>query len=352
MRTIWKGPISFGALSIPVRLHAATEERVVRFHQLHKKDDGEITLRRACSLCGEEMPPEEVIRGYEYEKGRFVAISDEDLREVPTRSARGIDIIEFVDVEAVDPFFFQRPYYLEPEEDGLKGYALLREAMEDQDKIAIGKLALHGKEHLVGIRGVDSMLILETMNWPEEIVTALFPILEKDAGLTQDEIDLASEIVDTLSSDWEPLQLHDEYRDALKDFVSKKATARPVAGDVEAEGATTESPGYSRLGPDAFLATLRASLEMAQIRANAAEALGVSIGALSSRLDVPQPALRPVEDARRGVPRASGHDREARAVAEEAAGARTDGSGVGSAPGIRVRSARTSGSGRAPGAKK
>jgi DNA end-binding protein Ku len=391
MRTIWKGPISFGALSIPVRLHAATEERVARFHQLHKTDDGEITIGRVCSLCGQAVPPEEVVRGYEYEKGRFVAISDDELREVPTRSARGIDIIEFVDAEAVDPFFFQRPYYLEPDEDGLRGYALLREAMEDQDKIAIGKLALHGKEHLVGIRGVDSMLILETMNWPEEIVSASFPILEKDAGLTEDEIDVASKIVDTLSSAWEPLQLHDEYRDALRDFISEKTAERHIAGDGRAKEAAEESASHPATGVDAFMSTLRSSLEMAQVRANAAEALGVSIGALSSRLDVPEPVLhtatgsreaqhepgadegaakaglekadavggdaagatkRPTAGPRRGALHISGRDREARALAEEAAGAQTDGSGVGSLPGIRVRAARASGKGRWRGAQR
>lgn len=260
MKMIWKGAISFGLITIPVRLYPAVKEKTVAFHQLHDWDGGRIFYTRTCSLCGEEVPFDHIVRGYEYEKGRYVALSENDLLAVRARSSRTIDLVQFVDLASVDPIYFQKPYYLEPEEVGLKAYQLLRQAMEAAGKVAVGKLALHAKEHLVSIRSYADKLVLETMNWPDEIRQVDFPILERDPGVRPQELEMARSLVESLSAEWRPEEFRDEYRDALLALIDEKVAGLPVEAP--------EEPADGRPGEVVdFMAALQAGIAAAKARA-------------------------------------------------------------------------------------
>ncbi len=263
MKMIWKGAISFGLITIPVRLYPATEEKTVAFHQLHDRDGGRILYTRTCTLCGEEVPFEHILRGYEYEKDRYVSLSDDDLMGVRARSSRTIDLVEFVDLAAVDPLYFQKPYYMEPEEIGLKPYQLLREAMEGAGKVAVGKLALHAKEHLVVLRPYSRMLVLETMNWPDEIRAAEFPVLDGDPNIRPQELEMAKSLVESLSAEWRPEEFRDEYRDALLALIDEKVAGLPPAPPAQEFEAAPGGPGEVV----DFVAALQASIEAAKKRA-------------------------------------------------------------------------------------
>jgi DNA end-binding protein Ku len=168
-RAMWKGAISFGLVTIPVAVYPATEEKSVRFNQLHEKDGGRIKYKRVCSKEGEEVPFDEIVKGYEYEKDHYVTLSDEDFDAVPVASSRSIDIHQFVDLEEIDPMLYKKSYFLVPEETGAKAYALLREAMADENKVGVAKVSFRDKEHLAALRFVDDAFVLETMFWPDEI---------------------------------------------------------------------------------------------------------------------------------------------------------------------------------------
>src|SRR5437867_2102705 len=178
-RTMWKGAISFGLVSIPVGLYPATEEKTLRFNQLHDKDHGRIKYMRVCSKCGEEVSFDHIVKGYEYEKEQYVVLEDEDFDAVPVESSRAIDIHQFVDLEEIDPIYFQKSYYLVPEEMGVKAYTLLRRAMEEDGRVAVAKISFRDKEHLATLRFKDSVFVLETMFWPDEIRPSDFDVLDK-----------------------------------------------------------------------------------------------------------------------------------------------------------------------------
>jgi DNA end-binding protein Ku len=262
MKMIWKGAISFGLITIPVRLYPAVQEKTVAFHQLHDRDGGRIYYSRVCSLCGEEVPYDHLVRGYEYEKGRFIALTDDDLLAVRARSSRTIDLVQFVDAAAIDPVYFQKPYFLEPDELGLKPYQLLRQAMETAGKVGVGKLALHAKEHLVTLRAYAGMLVLETMNWPDEIREAAFAILDTEPALQPRELEMATSLVQSLSAEWRPEEFRDEYRDALLALIEEKVAGLPVEAPAEEAPADADRPGEVV----DFVAALQASIEAAQQR--------------------------------------------------------------------------------------
>jgi len=263
MKMIWKGAISFGLINIPVRLYPTVREKTVAFHQLHDKDGGRIFYTRVCSLCGEEVPYDHIVRGFEYEKGRYVSLGEDDLMAVRARASRTIDLVQFVDLTAVDPVFFQKPYYLEPDELGLKPYQLLRQAMEAAGKVAVGKLALHAKEHLVTLRPYQGMLILETMYWPDEIREAAFPVLDADPAVRPQELEMAVSLVDQLSAEWYPEEFRDDYREALLALIEEKVAGLPVEAPAEEPAPAGGRPGEVL----DFLSALQASVEAAKKRA-------------------------------------------------------------------------------------
>ena len=218
-RTMWKGAISFGLVSIPVGLYPATEEKTLRFNQLHDKDHGRIKYQRTCSICGEEVPFEHIVKGYEYEKGQYVVLEDEDFDAVPVESSRAIDIVQFVDLEDIDPIYYQKSYYLVPEETGVKAYSLLREAMSEDGKVGVAKVSFRDREHLATLRFVDKVFVLETMYWPDEIRPAEFEELDKDVKVRPQEVQMAKTLIDNLTEDWDPDQFRDQYREALLGIV-------------------------------------------------------------------------------------------------------------------------------------
>ncbi len=227
-RTMWKGVISFGLVSIPIRVFPATEEKTLRFNQLHDKDGGRIKYQRVCSVCGEEVSFEHIVKGYEYEKDRYVVLSDEDFDAVPLESSRAIDIQQFVDLTEIDPILYKKSYYLVPEETGVKAYTLLREAMAGDGKVGIAKVSFRDKEHLAALRFKDNVFVLETMFWPDEIREAEFEELDKSVKLRPQEVQMAQTLIENLTEDWNPEQYRDEYREALLGIVEKKAAGEEI----------------------------------------------------------------------------------------------------------------------------
>jgi len=225
---MWKGAISFGLVTVPVKLYPATEEKALRFNQLHDEDHGRIKYLRVCAVCGQEVPFEHIVKGYEYEKDKYVVLSDEDLDAVPVESSKAIDIVQFVDLADIDPIYFQKSYYLVPEETGLKAYTLLRRAMEEDGRVAIAKVAFREKEHLAALRFKDNVFVLETMFWPDEIRAADFEVLDKKVQIRDQEVQMAKSLIDNLTDAFKPEQFKDEYREALLDIVEKKVSGEEI----------------------------------------------------------------------------------------------------------------------------
>ena len=227
-RTMWKGAISFGLVSIPIRVFPATEEKTLRFNQLHAKDGGRIKYQRVCSIDGEEVPFDQIVKGYEIEKDHYVMLDDEDFDKVPVESSRAIDIQEFVDISDIDPIYYKKTYYLVPDETGVKAYTLLREAMSDSSKVGIAKVSFRDKEHLAALRFKDEVFVLETMYWPDEIREAEFDELQQPVKLRPQEVQMAQALIESLSGDWNPEEFTDEYREALMSIVEAKASGEEI----------------------------------------------------------------------------------------------------------------------------
>jgi len=235
VKTIWKGAISFGLVTIPVRVYGATEAKSLRFHQLHEPDGGRIRYKRVCSVDGEEVEYSEIVKGYEYEKDHYVTLTDEELDSLPVKTAKAIEIERFVDAEEIDPIYFQKAYYLVPEGTGVKAYHLLREAMADDGKVALAKVAFRDKEHLATLRLRDNVFVLETMYWPDEIRTPKFDVLDESVELRAQEIRMARSLIDSLTDAFEPQEFTDDYRAALEELVQKKVQGEEITYTEDAE---------------------------------------------------------------------------------------------------------------------
>ncbi len=254
MRSMWKGAISFGLVTIPVKLYTATEQRDVSFRQVHVNDGGRIHFRRVCSVDDEEVPYADVAKGYELEDGEMVVLTDEDLAHLPLPTARSIEVLNFSPADQVDPILWNRSYYMEPEPAGTRAYVLLREALDRTGKVAVTKVALRQRESLAVVRSHDGLLVLETMLWPDEIRAADFPFLDQDIDVRAQELRMATSLVDSMSEDFEPDQYHDEYREALEQLVAAKVEGREVTPSPEP--AADEEPA-------SLLDALQASLDAA-----------------------------------------------------------------------------------------
>jgi DNA end-binding protein Ku len=231
---MWKGAISFGLVTIPVSVYPATEEKTLRFNQLHDDDGGRIRMKRVCSVDGEEVGYEHIVKGYEYEKDRYVILTDDDFEAIPVESSRAIDIQQFVDLEEIDPMLYKKSYYLVPEETGAKAYALLREALNRSGKVGVAKVSFRDKEHLAALRFRDDAFILETMYWPDEIREADFGGVDVSMKVRPNELDMAQTLIDNLSADWDPGEFKDEYREAMLRIVEAKINGEEIEV-VEAE---------------------------------------------------------------------------------------------------------------------
>jgi DNA end-binding protein Ku len=233
-RAMWKGAISFGLVTIPVSVYPATEEKTLRFNQLHDDDGGRIRMKRTCSVDGEEVGYEHIVKGYEYEKDRYVILTDEDFEAIPVESSRAIDIQQFVDLEEIDPMQYKKSYYLVPEETGAKAYALLREALNRSGKVGVAKVSFRDKEHLAALRFRDDAFVLETMYWPDEIREADFGGVDVSAKVRPNELEMAQTLIENLTADWNPTEFKDEYREALLRIVEAKINGEEIE-IVEAE---------------------------------------------------------------------------------------------------------------------
>jgi len=227
-RTMWKGAISFGLVTIPVAVYPATEEKTLRFNQIHEEDGGRIRMKRTCSVDGEEVPYDEIVKGYEYEKDRYVVITDEDFDKVPVESSRAIDIVQFVDLDEIDPMLYKKSYYLVPDETGAKAYALLREALSQDNKVGIAKVSFRDKEHLAALRFKDESFVLETMYWPDEIRAADFGGVDVDLKVRAQELEMARQLIENLTAEWNPEEFTDEYREALLRIVEAKISGEDI----------------------------------------------------------------------------------------------------------------------------
>jgi DNA end-binding protein Ku len=231
---MWKGAISFGLVTIPVSVYPATEEKTLRFNQLHDEDGGRIRMKRTCSVDGEEVGYEHIVKGYEYEKDRYVILTDEDFEAIPVESSRAIDIQQFVQLDEIDPMQYKKSYYLVPEETGAKAYALLREALHRSGKVGIAKVSFRDKEHLAALRFRDDAFVLETMYWPDEIREADFGGVDVSAKIRPNELEMAQTLIENLTADWDPTDLKDDYREALLRIVEAKINGEEIE-IVEAE---------------------------------------------------------------------------------------------------------------------
>ena len=227
-RAMWKGAISFGLVTIPVAVYPVTEEKGLKFNQLHDEDGGRIRYKRVCEKDGEEVTFEHIVKGYEVEKDRYVVLTDEDLNAVPVESSRAIDIHRFVDLDDIDPVMFKKSYYLVPEETGAKAYALLREAMADDGRVGIAKVSFRDKEHLAALRFKDEAFVLETMYWPDEIREADFGGVDVSAKIRGQELEMAKQLIESLSGEWNPEEYSDEYREALIQIVEAKLNGQEI----------------------------------------------------------------------------------------------------------------------------
>ncbi len=256
MRPIWKGAISFGLVTIPVKLYSATEERDVSFHQVHREDGGRIKYKRVCTIDGEEVSYGDIAKGYDLGGGDMVVLTDEDLAGLPLTSSRTIDVLQFVPLEQVDPIYFAKSYYLEPDRTGTKPYALLRDALEESGRVALVKVALRQREQLATLRVRDGVFVLETMLWPDEVRRPDFDFLDEDISVRPQELAMAGSLIETLAGDFDPSRYTDGYREALQAVIDAKIAGREVVSP-----ATPEASGGAVLD---LMAALRASVEAAK----------------------------------------------------------------------------------------
>lgn len=223
MKTLWKGAVSFGLVNIPVNMFAATEHKDIKFNYLHKECLGPIEYRKYCPRCQKEISSDDIVRGYQYHKGSWVVIADEDLERIPTVNTKTVDILDFVELSEVDPIFFDKSYYLQASPGGEKAYALLVKAMKDTGKIAIAKVVIRSKSALAVLRIKDKWLILETIFYPDEIRSAasLSSGVSEEA-LHENEVKMAVSLIENLSSHFEPEKYQDDYRQALWELITAK----------------------------------------------------------------------------------------------------------------------------------
>jgi len=232
--SIWKGAISFGLVSIPVRLFSATEEKDVSFRQVHAADGGRIRYKRVCSVDGEEVPYSDIAKGYELPDGDMIILDDEDFADLPISTSRAVDVLTFVPAEQIDPVQFGKPYYCEPTGDA-KPYVLLRDALDNSEKVAVVKVALRNRERLATLRPRDGILVLQTMLWPDEVREPSFSFLNDDVTIRSQEMTMAESYVEALAGDFEPEQYTDDYREALQEVIDAKTAGREVVRPAEPE---------------------------------------------------------------------------------------------------------------------
>lgn len=260
-RAVWRGAITFGLITLPVGLYTATEDRDVSFHLLSAEDGARIRYKRVNPNTDEEVDWDDIVRGFEYEEGRYVTFTDEELDRIPSDSVRAIDVLQFAQAEEIDPIYFERSYYIAPEPSAVKAYEVLREALQRSERVGISKVTIRKKERLCTLRPKDDVLVLETMKWPDEIRIPDFEELEAGVEATSQEVEMAQSLIDHLSGDFDPASFHDSYRERLEE-----AIARKIQGE-EIQLAPDEGPEPEKVTD--LMEALRASVEASRSRRSA-----------------------------------------------------------------------------------
>lgn len=224
-RAIWKGSISFGLVTIPIALYTATRREELRFRLLRKSDLSPVNYKRVAEKDGKEVPWDEIVKGYEYEKGKYVVLKEEDFQRVDLEATQTVDIQDFVDQEEIDPMFFYKPYYLEPQKGGDKAYALLRDALKDANKVGVAKVIIKTRQYLAGVKPEDGALVLELMHFADELADPEKLHLPKKVTVGKREMNMAKSLIDSMTSKWEPEKYKDEYREALMEVIEEKVEA-------------------------------------------------------------------------------------------------------------------------------
>ncbi|MGC2633285.1 MAG: Ku protein [Candidatus Cybelea sp.] len=226
---IWSGAINFGLVTIPVKLFTAVKTDDLSFNMLHKKDEGRIKYERVCSVDGKPVPWDEIVKGYEYEKGQYVLLTDEDFAKVNPEATQSVDIVEFVELDKISPMFFDKPYYLEPSKQGRHAYALLREALADSNRVAVARVVIRTKEYIAAVKPVGDALVLELMHWASEIVTSDTLDLPGAEKLPEKEMQMARMLIDTMSVDeFEPQKFSNNYHDQLLTMIEARAAGKEL----------------------------------------------------------------------------------------------------------------------------
>src|SRR5438477_8248156 len=231
-RAIWSGAISFGLVNVPVKLYSATSPKTVRFHQVSSKTGARIRQKRVDPSTGEEVPYEEIVKGFEISPDRYVLIDPEELDALDPKATKTVDIEDFVDLEQIDPIFYDHSYYLAPTSGGAKAYRLLLDAMREAGKVGIGRVVLRSKQQLCALRPTGEVLTLTTMLWGDEVLPPdrldeLESVAEAEA--TPRELQMAEQLIDSLSAEFDPLEFHDEYRQQVLDLIERKAAGEEIA---------------------------------------------------------------------------------------------------------------------------
>lgn len=264
-RSLWKGAVSFGLITIPVKLYGATEAQDVQFRQVHPADGGRIRYKRVCEVCGEEIPFAEIGKGYDAGDGRTVVLEASDFEDLPLPTAKQVEIVQFSDLEQIDPTYLDKAYFLEADGPGAKPYVLLRQALAEAGKVAIVKVALRSRESLALVRAHGDLLMLHTMLWPDELRDGSFAAPSADVRASDAEVGMARMFIDQLSGEFDPSQFTDQYRQALEQVVAAKLEG--VSVPVPAEGEASAQAEVVDL-----VAALKASVEAARARREAARA--------------------------------------------------------------------------------
>ena len=254
-RSIWSGVITFGMVSIPVKLYPATQDKDVAFHQLHRPDHSRIKYKKFCAAEDVEVEPDDIVRAFEVSKDQYVEVTDEDLEQLPLPAKHTIELSAFVKSGEVDPIYYDKSYYLEPEETGLKPYALLLKVLEHKHVVGVATIAIRNKESLCALRPIESALLLNTLHYPDEIREREFTLT--GSSVSDRELAVAGTLVDALQEPFDPAKYHDHYREALLELIASKTEGREV---VVPESAPAGAPVTD------LMAALRASIEAAKGR--------------------------------------------------------------------------------------
>ncbi|MGG0669844.1 Ku protein [Sporosarcina koreensis] len=256
MHTVWKGSISFGLVNIPIKLHTATENNDIKLRQLHKECHSPISYQKVCPICDKEVKNEEIVKAYEYTKNKFVVLDDEDLEKLKKENEdKAVEIIDFVKLEEIDPIYFERSYFMAPDANGGKAYALLRKALKESGKIGVAKIIIRSKEQLAVVRVYKDALLMETIHFPDEVRNVGdVPNIPDEETIVKKELDTALLLVDQLTTAFDPDKYTDEYRTALMELIEEKK-----AGNVTV--AKTEKKAISPSNTSDLMAALQASLD-------------------------------------------------------------------------------------------